>query len=114
MGRRRRGMRIAQSYSTVSDYGPVISEMDRVLSVDPEGISDKARAIFQAHARLSKCSRELFPKWWDAFDALPETGKFSLINVVERDVSLDIIKRAAGLPVGMECFPPVAQPAPGL
>ena len=74
----------------------VKEEIKKILSQNPEAIAAKAKEIFWEHMDRSGLSRDDFPKWCDAIDALPDTeGIIYRINIITTEISLDIIKRAA-------------------
>ena len=64
-----------------------------------------AKRIFWQHADNS-CDEgkeefeTLHPRWCQAINALPETESFGAVNVMNCEITEDILRRALGRPVG--------------
>ncbi|MCX6744458.1 MAG: hypothetical protein NTX82_02960 [Candidatus Parcubacteria bacterium] len=84
---------------TVSNRNEIQKNLDELVAkCSPEQI-EAAKIIFWATAEKAGGREEykrLLPKWCEAIDALPNTDKFRLINEINLEMSLDIIRRALG------------------
>lgn len=64
-----------------------------------KAVADKVKVAFWSVVSRSGGEdwfRKTMPEWCDAVDALPDTEKLEMLNVMEREIMSDVIESCGG------------------